>query len=622
MPYFITDKSPDCSGWATVKEDGEVIGCHTTKKDAIDQMVAVSIAEDMEPGGERALPDNYRPALAADVPEGRACGNCHYYNEDMIQEDGKDLKAYCMKWDAYVNGGWYCNAWESEDHEGEEVLDDMEEDVVEDELRQVSLDVPVYIRSAARKGLDYYGQGLAGDGLVDRTVREARDMARGDITEDKVIRTNAWGARHLVDLDASKNSDPDDKEFPGAGAVAFYLWGINPLDPEPAMNWFMSKAEAIKAERADAPAPPKDQIKGSEDNPAGSAKAPAGSKTIELSAAIEAGLENKAKEHNDKVGDNPAKRATVGMLRTVFRRGAGAYSTSHRPGVTRDQWAYARVNAFLRLLRVGSPENAKYVGDNDLLPKGHPKSSRSLNSFGTSIGDMEQTVETRRITSNDFELRADPQGNGMSFTGYAAVFNSPSEPLPFIERIAPGAFSRSLKSKNNVRMYMNHDSSMLLATTRAKTLRLSEDSKGLLVDASLPDTSIGRDLSVLMKRGDVNSMSFGFTVPSGGDMWSDDGQSRELRQIKLYEVSVVTGFPAYTATTAAVRSLDALATRTGIDADQLAAAITNLESGQTLSQDHAMLLRETVAKLEPVQDSAPARLGVMAKHLDLLKSIA
>jgi HK97 family phage prohead protease len=423
-------------------------------------------------------------------------------------------------------------------------------------------------------------------------------------------------------LDAPKNSDPDDKEFPGAGAVAFYLWGINPLDPEPAMNWFMSKAEAIKAERADAPAPPKDQITGSENNPAGSAKAPAGSKTIELSAAIEEGLSNKAKEHNDEVGDNPGKRATVGMLRTVFRRGAGAYSTSHRPGVTRDQWAYARVNAFLYLLRNGRPENDKYIGDNDLLPKSHPKSSRSLGSFGTSIGDMDSTVETRRITSNEFELRADPQGNGMSFTGYAAVFNSPSEPLPFIERIMPGAFSKSLKSKNNVRMYMNHDSSMLLATTRAKTLRLSEDSKGLFVDASLPDTTIGRDLSVLMQRGDVNSMSFGFTVPSGGDMWSDDGQSRELRQIKLYEVSVVTGFPAYAATSAVVRSLDALATRTGIDADQLAAAITNLESGQTLSNDHAMLLRETVAKLEPVQDAAPARLGVMAKHLDLLKTIA
>ena len=235
---------------------------------------------------------------------------------------------------------------------------------------------------------------------------------------------------------------------------------------------------------------------------------------------------------------------------------------------------------------------------------------------------MEELVETRRITSNDFELRADPKGDGMSFSGYAAVFNSPSEPLPFIERIMPGAFSKTLKSRNNVRMYMNHDSSMLLATTKAKTLRLSEDSKGLLVDASLPDTSVGRDLSVLMKRGDVNSMSFGFSVPTGGDYFSDDGMTRELRQIKLFEVSVVTGFPAYTATSASVRSLDALSVRTGIDADQLAAAITNLESGQTLSNDHAMLLRETVAKLEPIQEAAPARLGVLAKHLDLLKTIA
>ena len=611
MPYFITDKSPDCSGWATVKEDGEVLGCHKSKQDAIDQMIAISLGEGLEPGGERALPDNYRPALSPDVPEGRACGNCHYYNEDMIQEDGRELKAYCMKWDAYVLGGWYCNAWEPHDEEYEH-----------EEMRQVSLEVPTYIRSAARKGLDYYGQGLAGDGLTDKTVREARDLARGEMSEDKVIRSAAWSERHSVDLQAPKNSNADDDEFPGAGAVAHYLWGINPLNPQPARDFYSRKAEQIKAERADAPAPPKDQITGSEKNPAGSAKAPAGEKTIELSEAIETGLANKAKEHNDEVGDNAGKRATVGMLRTVFRRGAGAYSTSHRPGVTRDQWSYARVNAFLDLLRNGRPENAKYIGDNDLLPKSHPKSTRTMSGNVVSIGGMEELVETRRITSNDFELRQDQNGDGMSFTGYAAVFNSPSEPLPFIERIMPGAFSKTLKSRNNVRMYMNHDSSMLLATTKAKTLRLSEDSKGLFVDASLPDTSVGRDLSVLMKRGDVNSMSFGFSVPTGGDYFSDDGMTRELRQIKLFEVSVVTGFPAYTATSASVRSLDALSVRTGIDADQLAAAITNLESGQTLSNDHAMLLRETVAKLEPIQESAPARLGVLAKHLDLLKTIA
>ena len=52
MPYFITDKADGCSGFATVKEDGEVIGCHTTKQDAVDQMIAVSLAEGIEPGGE------------------------------------------------------------------------------------------------------------------------------------------------------------------------------------------------------------------------------------------------------------------------------------------------------------------------------------------------------------------------------------------------------------------------------------------------------------------------------------------------------------------------------------------------------------------------------------------
>ena len=52
MPYFITDKSPDCPSWATVKADGEVMGCHETKDDAIAQMVALSVDEGMEPGGE------------------------------------------------------------------------------------------------------------------------------------------------------------------------------------------------------------------------------------------------------------------------------------------------------------------------------------------------------------------------------------------------------------------------------------------------------------------------------------------------------------------------------------------------------------------------------------------
>jgi HK97 family phage prohead protease len=228
---------------------------------------------------------------------------------------------------------------------------------------------------------------------------------------------------------------------------------------------------------------------------------------------------------------------------------------------------------------------------------------------------MTEKIETRRLTVNDFEVRQGPAGDGMSFSGYAAVFNSDSEPLPFVERIAPGAFRRSLKSKNNIRMYLNHDSSMLLATTRAKTLRLMEDERGLKVEADLPDTTVGRDLSTLIQRGDVDSMSFGFSVPPKGDSWSDDGSVRELKEVRLYEVSVVTGFPAYQATSASVRSLEILAERTSSDADKLADAITVLEAGSELNDEQASLLLDVVGKLRKKPEQIPTSL--LAKQLEL-----
>lgn len=233
---------------------------------------------------------------------------------------------------------------------------------------------------------------------------------------------------------------------------------------------------------------------------------------------------------------------------------------------------------------------------------------------------MTEKIETRRLTVNEFEVREGPAGDGMSFSGYAAVFNSDSEPLPFIERIAPGAFKRSLKSKNNIRMYLNHDSSMLLATTRAKTLRLAEDERGLKVEADLPDTTVGRDLSTLIKRGDVDSMSFGFSVPARGDSWSDDGMVRELKEIRLYEVSVVTGFPAYQATSASVRSLDQLAERTATDVDSLASAITVLEAGSELNDEQASLLLDVVAKLRKRPEQVPA--AILARQLELQAKLA
>jgi HK97 family phage prohead protease len=230
-----------------------------------------------------------------------------------------------------------------------------------------------------------------------------------------------------------------------------------------------------------------------------------------------------------------------------------------------------------------------------------------------------KTVE-RRTSPANFELNFEGEASSdkMTFRGYAAVFDSPSEPLPFTEYIRTGAFQRSLKTRNEVKMFMNHNMDHILASTRSGTLRLTEDSKGLLAEAKLPETTVGRDLSVLMQRGDVHSMSFGFSVPPNGDKWSSDGSTRELHQIRLHEVSVVTGFPAYEATTADVRTIDILATRTLVDADSLADAMVRLEEGQTLTDTQAEILTEVVSKLRADQPNPADLLEIKRKQLDLM----
>ena len=223
--------------------------------------------------------------------------------------------------------------------------------------------------------------------------------------------------------------------------------------------------------------------------------------------------------------------------------------------------------------------------------------------LGTIRRVSTNTVEQRYVDVAEIEVRAGAAGDGMAFTGMAAMYNARSEDLGgFTETIAPGAFSRSLKSRNEIRMYVNHNADMVLASRRAGTLRLTDTERGLRVEADLPDTSYARDLSALMKSNVVSSMSFGFSVPAKGDSWNAAGNERELRDVRLHEVSVVTGFPAYPQTTAHVRSLDVLAERTGLDAVRMNKAITKLEAGEELSADDAALLDEAIAKLKPVAD--------------------
>jgi hypothetical protein len=139
------------------------------------------------------------------------------------------------------------------------------------------------------------------------------------------------------------------------------------------------------------PAPKKDRIYGSKKNRPGSAD---GKGKVTFSKKTETSLRNKVTEHNKKAPEG--RKATLGMLKAVYRRGSGAFSSSHRPGKTRDQWAMARVNAFLRLLKSGRPANPNYKQDNDLLPAKHPRSSKGENSIVASAEyDDFLTVELR-----------------------------------------------------------------------------------------------------------------------------------------------------------------------------------------------------------------------------------
>jgi HK97 family phage prohead protease len=581
MPYFISDQT-DCPEWAVVKEDGVVITCQPTKQDAIDQMVALSIAEEIEPGGElraepdelsvgdfvrwgsgdnvaqgritrivrdgeinvpdssftitgtaddpaaliriyregedgwnptdvlvghkfstlnkiaelratRELPENYRPALAEDVPQGRACGNCFFFNEERINEAGD--KAWCERWDDFVDGGFYCNAWEPDEDNDDDEDDNM------GEIRAINQDAPAYMRAAARRGLEYYEQGLAGDGVTPGTIREARAMAEGTVSDDKWIRIAAWIARHLVDLD-SPDANPNSDNYPSAGVVAHLLWGSGP-----------SKRAA-----------------------------------------------QRTKDYADSV-----------------------------------------------VARIRAEETTRMTNKNKWLDVAR--------AIALKIDGPQAKQPEVRTNSVDFEVRA--EGDGMSFTGYASVFNSPSEDLGgFIEYVAPGAFRRSLQSRNEVKLLWNHDAGEPLASLRGGTMQLVEDDRGLKVTAQLPNTTRGRDVAELLRTKVIDSMSFGFNVIK--DSWSADGKTRTLESVRLFEASIVS-FAAYPATTATVRSTDQ-----AIDPDRLADALLRLESGDDLDEAQATLITDVVGKLkaqpeaEDVADNGLDLLDLKKKQFDLL----
>ena len=167
----------------------------------------------------------------------------------------------------------------------------------------------------------------------------------------------------------------------------------------------------------------------------------------------------------------------------------------------------------------------------------------------------------RRFIPLEFRVLNDGDGNTTPMIrGYASVFNSWSQDLGgFREMIMPGCFARSLANGDDVVALFNHDPSMLLGRRSSGTLTASEDATGLLVEIKPPNTSTGRDVMELVKRGDLKGMSFAFTLPNPktDQKWTrgEGGDLREIYRANLHDVSVVTD-PAYTDTSVGVRSLN------------------------------------------------------------------
>jgi hypothetical protein len=180
----------------------------------------------------------------------------------------------------------------------------------------------------------------------------------------------------------------------------------------------MKRRKARSDRQAATPAPAKDRIAGSSKNPKGTAASSSSASNIELTDVVELSLRNKVKQHNEKMrsaGKPEHTMASLRALKAVYRRGAGAFSVSHRPGKTRGQWAMARVNAFLYLLDKGSPRNSRYITDNDLLPSSHPRST-SKKKRAESISETKSLGRRlgRRLARVDFDINAeDRDGDGL-----------------------------------------------------------------------------------------------------------------------------------------------------------------------------------------------------------------
>lgn len=265
------------------------------------------------------------------------------------------------------------------EEEAEEILVEMADYIASKKLNlKTYSDYPQGVVNNAKRVLEWVdknGWGSCGTAVGKR--RASQLASKSNLTVSTIKRMYSFLSRHAKDLEASTSYSD------GCGKLMYDAWG-----GKAALRWSRSKLKELgeidlaevgekggvksspKAPKSDTPNP---SPKG-EGTAKGSAKGKTGAKVSEADRAT---LKKKVDEFNDRYREKLNYSVTVGMLASVFQRGLGAFNTSHSPKVrSAKQWALARVNAFLYLMKNGRPQNPKYTTDYDLLPKDHPKSSK------------------------------------------------------------------------------------------------------------------------------------------------------------------------------------------------------------------------------------------------------
>jgi uncharacterized protein len=572
MPYYITDKSEECSGWAVVKEDGEVLGCHDTKESAIDQAVAISIDTEEPFEGERAAVGSLNtgdwvswapldPTVLGKVEmvqDQFAVVEIYEYEKGIFTSEEKYLLINVFKLEKVPAPSMLAVELEDEP--------DSPDDSPEDEM---PMDETESYSQAVIADID--GTLITTDGNLNEKVQEYLDsfedtaiiIVTGRLEGDRsktVAELESLGI-DFDDLIMRPNAQITSVDYKTATAeILLETYNVMvAVDDNEATRKAYADLGITAIAPADVPASPSEiDIESRAINQ----EAPA-----YMRAAARRGLEY---YEQGLAGDG----VTAGTIREARLMATGEVSD--------DKWI--RIAAWIarHLVDLDSPD-ADPSSDNypsagvvaHLLWGSGPtkRAAQRTKDYADSVvarirAEETNSMETKnkwldvaraialkidgpqtkepelRVNHTQLEVRQD----GMTFTGYASVFNSPSEDLGgFIEYVAPGAFKRSLQSRNEIKLLWNHDSGEPLASLRGGTLRLIEDSTGLKVEAQLPNTTRGRDVAELLRTKVIDSMSFGFNVMK--DSWSADGKTRTLESVRLSEVSIVS-FPAYTATTA------------------------------------------------------------------------